>query len=351
MNISHLMDVSILYLYIVPNKLKPDTATILLFVMTSDTTTVDPLDLPICTTCGTQFSTPTPPTPCPICDDPRQYLPPTGYIPTPPFLTILQPPLYPLYTSILTTTTQKILNHILTLSYTKTNRQDYTTLRALRAPTHEPPLKNILSPLPSHHPNSSNNNKIYTLHTTPKHCIGQRAFLLLTPHGNILWDCIPYLDPDTITNINALGGISAIIISHPHYYATHLVWAEAFNCPVYLSAEDREWVMREEEKDDSGKQRQIFWDGQEVEVLPGSGVIGVKTGGHFPGSSVLWWKDEKVMFFADTIGTIPSGVGDYGDRGRREGTASYTFMWSYPNMVRLPLSFPLSVGGGLLMGC
>lgn len=100
--------------------------------------------------------------------------------------------------------------------------------------------------------------------------------------------------------------------------------------------------MRKEEDDDgdSGKkQRQIFWDGQEVEVLPGSGVIGVKTGGHFPGSSVLWWKDEKVMFLADTIGTIPSGVGDYGDRGRREGTASYTFMWSYPNMVRLPYRF------------
>ncbi|GLA68817.1 hypothetical protein AtubIFM55763_007017 [Aspergillus tubingensis] len=265
--------------------------------MTSDTTTIDPLDLPICTTCGTQFSTPTPPTPCPICDDPRQYLPPTG--------------------------------------------QDYTTLRALRAPNHEPQLKNILAPL---NPNSTTttSNKIYTLHTTPKHCIGQRAFLLLTPHGNILWDCIPYLDTETITNINALGGISAIIISHPHYYATHLVWAEAFNCPVYLSSEDREWVMRVDTSSNtniaggSGNARQIFWDGQEVEVLPGSGVIGVKTGGHFPGSSVLWWKDEKVMFLADTIGTIPSGVGDYGDRGRREGTASYTFMWSYPNMIPLP---------------
>ncbi|KAI2821661.1 hypothetical protein CBS133816_9504 [Aspergillus niger] len=45
--------------------------------MTSDKD-IDPLDLPICTTCGTQFSTPTPPTPCPICDDPRQYLPPSG---------------------------------------------------------------------------------------------------------------------------------------------------------------------------------------------------------------------------------------------------------------------------------
>ncbi|CAK37146.1 hypothetical protein CBS147343_1923 [Aspergillus niger] len=261
--------------------------------MTSDKD-IDPLDLPICTTCGTQFSTPTPPTPCPICDDPRQYLPPSG--------------------------------------------QDYTTLRALRAPTHEPPLKNILAPLS----NNNTNTKIYTLHTTPKHCIGQRAFLLLTPHGNILWDCIPYLDDDTITQIKALGGISAIIISHPHYYATHLVWAEVFNCPVYLSVEDREWVMRLSPQDSSVQGgggsggKQIFWEGKEVEVLPGSGVIGVKTGGHFPGSSVLWWKDEGVMFLADTIGTIPSGVGDYGSRGRREGTASYTFMWSYPNMIPLP---------------
>ncbi|OJJ74626.1 hypothetical protein ASPBRDRAFT_119151 [Aspergillus brasiliensis CBS 101740] len=272
---------------------------------------IDPLDLPICTTCGTQFATPTPPSPCPICDDPRQYLPPTG--------------------------------------------QDYTTLRTLRAPTHEPQLKNILAPLPS--PNLDKNKKtkqnikIYTIHTTPKHCIGQRAFLLLTPHGNILWDCIPYLDADTISQINTLGGISAIIISHPHYYATHLSWAEAFNCPVYLSVEDKEWVMRLSpsiststststtsgggNNNDKGA-RQIFWEGQEIDILPGSGVIGVKTGGHFPGSSVLWWKDERVMFLADTIGTIPSGVGDYGARGRKEGTASYTFMWSYPNMIPLP---------------
>jgi hypothetical protein len=37
--------------------------------------------------------------------------------------------------------------------------------------------------------------------------INQRALLLRTPHGNILWDCIANLDPATQTLITALGGL------------------------------------------------------------------------------------------------------------------------------------------------
>jgi len=36
--------------------------------------------------------------------------------------------------------------------------------------------------------------------------------------GNILWDCVSLIDSDTVARIQALGGISAIAISHPHYY-------------------------------------------------------------------------------------------------------------------------------------
>ncbi|PYI12280.1 hypothetical protein BO78DRAFT_356155 [Aspergillus sclerotiicarbonarius CBS 121057] len=270
----------------------------------------DPLDLAICATCGTQYSTATPPPTCTICDDPRQYVPPTG--------------------------------------------QTWTTLRTLQTPTPTtttsndtpPHYTNIITPLP-HAP------QILTIHTTPKLAIGQRAFLLLTPHGNILWDCLTYLDAPTISHINSLGGISAIIISHPHYYTTHLVWAEAFKCPVYLSVEDREWVMREDNSGGGGS-RQVFWEGKEMEVIKGSGVMGIKTGGHFPGSSVVWWPGERmegdgkgkgVLLLADTIGTVPSGMGDYGEGGGNgwemetemsKGRITYTFMWSFPNMIPLP---------------
>lgn len=53
--------------------------------------------------------------------------------------------------------------------------------------------------------------------------------------------------------------------------------------------------------------------------------------GHFPGSSVLLWKSERKLFVADSVMVVPSGVYHV---DRPVGTASFSFMWSYPNMVR-----------------
>ena len=53
---------------------------------------------------------------------------------------------------------------------------------------------------------------------SPAFGIGQRALLVCTPAGNVLWDCIPLLDPSTVTAIKAMGGLDGIAISHPHFY-------------------------------------------------------------------------------------------------------------------------------------
>ena len=89
------------------------------------------------------------------------------------------------------------------------------------------------------------NDRLLSVRTVPKFAIDQRAFLLLTPQGNILWDCIANLDAASKTLITALGGINAIAISHPHYYTTMQDWADAFNARIYLHASDREWIMRD----------------------------------------------------------------------------------------------------------
>jgi hypothetical protein len=34
--------------------------------------------------------------------------------------------------------------------------------------------------------------------------------------GNVLWDCVPLVDPALVEMVQALGGVSAIAISHPH---------------------------------------------------------------------------------------------------------------------------------------
>ena len=78
--------------------------------------------------------------------------------------------------------------------------------------------------------------------TEPKFAIGQRCILLETSAGNILWDCIAYLDQETIDLIKSKGGLKAIVISHPHYYTAHLDWAKTFDCPVYFAKVDEEWV-------------------------------------------------------------------------------------------------------------
>ena len=100
--------------------------------------------------------------------------------------------------------------------------------------------------------------------------------------------------------INSKGGLKAIVISHPHFYTTYVEWAQAFNCPVYVSADDQEWLCRQPPipqiinfiKDPVGTIQ---------EVVPG--VRAVKLGGHFPGSLVLHW--EKKLLIADTLMTVP----------------------------------------------
>jgi hypothetical protein len=63
----------------------------------------------------------------------------------------------------------------------------------------------------------------------PSFAIGQRALLVLTPSGNILWDCIALINEPTIEFIKSKGGLKAIAFSHPHYYTTMNEWAERFN--------------------------------------------------------------------------------------------------------------------------
>lgn len=156
---------------------------------------------------------------------------------------------------------------------------------------------------------------LLTLESVPSFAIGQRAFVLITPAGNILWDCIANLDEATRTLISALGGLKAIAISHPHYYSTMQDWAEAFNAPIYLHADDRQWIVRD-------SPRIQLWQGDTYRLDEDIQLI--RLGGHFAGGTVLHHAKGKGMLLSgDIIQVAPGGQ-------------SVSFMWSYPNM--LPLS-------------
>lgn len=228
----------------------------------------------ICSTCGTQYPpSEAPPASCPVCEDERQFIPPEG--------------------------------------------QSWTTLEQLRISHHngfrqyEPGLIGI--------------------GTTPKFAIGQRALLLCTPEGNILWDCISLIDDATVTLINGLGGLRAIAISHPHFYTTLVDWSRAFGgIPIHLHADDAKWVRR---PDDCIK----FWQGERFELL--KGITLVRGGGHFPGGAMLHWAAG-----AEGKGVVCSADMAIANLDRK----SFSFMRSIPNFIPLSEKAVSAVGAALM---
>ena len=69
------------------------------------------------------------------------------------------------------------------------------------------------------------------------------AFLVMTPAGSVLWDCVSFLDHATTEIVRAFGGIQAIALSHPHFYGAMASWGRTFDCPVLVHEADRNWVV------------------------------------------------------------------------------------------------------------
>ncbi len=144
--------------------------------------------------------------------------------------------------------------------------------------------------------------------------------LAQTPAGNVLWDCVALIDAATVDLLDGLGGVTAMAISHPHYYTTMVEWSRALGgVPIYLHAADRQWVVH---PDPAIK----FWEGATKEIAPGLTLICL--GGHFEGGTVLHWADwdggRGVLLSGDIVQVVPSG--------------HVSFMWSYPNLIPLSSS-------------
>jgi len=214
----------------------------------------------VCATCGVQFA-PTVDTPqrCPICEDERQYV--------------------------------------------RWGGQRWTTLEELRE-KHQNQLRDDLG--------------LVGIGTEPSFAIGQRALVVRSPQGNLLWDCITVIDDATINALRDLGGIRAIAISHPHYYSSIVEWSRAFDAPVFLHASDARWVMRTDPCIESWSgETKTLWDGMTL----------IRAGGHFEGGTVMHWPAG-----ADGRGALLSGDILQVAQDRRW----VSFMYSYPNYIPLP---------------
>ena len=218
----------------------------------------------ICVTCGNQYAaTEQPPPHCLICEDERQYVNPQG--------------------------------------------QTWTTLEALQQEYH-----NLVRPLEP---------GLTEIGTAPKFAIGQRALLVQAATGNVLWDCVSLIDKATIAAIEALGGISALAMSHPHMFGSMVEWSHAFGkAPIYLHSDLKRWVQRPDPVIE-------FWEGENHELAEGLTLH--RCGGHFKGSTVLLWPEgaagRGVLLSSDTLHVAPD---------RRH----VSFMYSYPNYIPLAAS-------------
>jgi hypothetical protein len=154
--------------------------------------------------------------------------------------------------------------------------------------------------------------------STPAFAIGQRALLVETGEGNVLWDCLAPFDDEAAAAVEARGGIDAIAISHPHYYTTMVDWSRAFDAPIRLTVADRRWVTRPDAAID-------FWDGDRLDLFGGLTLL--RLGGHFAGGTVLHWPAGAEGRGALLAGDILQVVAD-----RRW----VSFMRSYPNLIPLP---------------
>ncbi|MFJ9827646.1 MBL fold metallo-hydrolase [Streptomyces sp. NPDC101160] len=208
---------------------------------------------PICRGCGTQYAESR--TDCPVCLDERQYVPRSG--------------------------------------------QRWTSLKELQAEGHGGRFE-------------EQGPGVTGIGVSPEFSIGQRALLLRTSAGNVLWDCVPYLDDEMVRRVEELGGIDHIAISHPHFYSAMVEWAHAFDAPVHLHEADREWVGR---PDPAVR----FWSGRSMQLTDELTLI--NPGVHFPGSAVLHWSaGDGALFTGDVINVGPD-------------LRWVSIMYSFPNHV------------------
>jgi hypothetical protein len=215
----------------------------------------------ICRTCGVQQARrEKPPANCGICDDERQYVPPQG--------------------------------------------QHWASLAELRAEGRRIEVRELEPGLTG-------------IGADPPIGIGQRALLVQTESGNLLWDCLGFIDDQGVAAVGERGGLHGIAFSHPHFYGVCVEWSHAFGgAPIYIPAADREWVMRPDPA-------VATWEGT-LRPLPGLTLI--QSGGHFEGSAVLHWanggRGAGALFTGDTM-TVAA------DR------RFVSFMRSYPNLIPL----------------
>ncbi len=178
----------------------------------------------ICRTCGTQYAdNAEPPSRCAICSDERQYVGWQG--------------------------------------------QGWTTHAELAA---------------HHRARIERDGDLLGIGITPAFGIPQRLLHVPAPGLRVMWECTSLVTAEAVAALQQAGGVDAIAISHPHFYAAMVEWSQALGgVPVWLHEADRQWVQRP-------APQLRCWSGDRLALSDPLTLY--RCPGHFPGSTVLHWR-------------------------------------------------------------
>jgi len=168
---------------------------------------------------------------------------------------------------------------------------------------------------------STHRNRLETDHelfgigiAPPGFAIPQRALHL--PEARVLWESTALVTDEAVAELKRRGGVERICISHPHFYSAMVRWSEALGgVPIFVHENDRLWVSR-------ASRWVEFWRSDSLDL--GHGATLLRCPGHFPGSSVLHWRDgpkgKPVLLAGDSLHVA---------QDRRH----VSFMYSVPNHI------------------
>lgn len=137
----------------------------------------------------------------------------------------------------------------------------------------------------------------------PRTGLDSHGFVLARPGGNVSFEAAPFYDASALARIDDLGGITTAAASHPHGYGALWQLQDELAPPVLaIGVDDLQWT----------KAFRVTWPTDDRHELA-PGLVMHRSGGHFPGHSVLHDERRGILFVGDLLkvdldGTTPVGL-------------------------------------------
>jgi glyoxylase-like metal-dependent hydrolase (beta-lactamase superfamily II) len=167
---------------------------------------------------------------------------------------------------------------------------------------------------------------VWEIRAEPSFGIGTVAYFIEHEAGNILWDGAALYSESALAFIESRGGLRWLSASHPHAYGAAWQLQERFAPTVAIQVLDLPWT--------NTLRVSVPFDDR-LELAPGLEIR--RTGGHFDGHSVLFWREKKLLFAGDMVkfhfDQWPVGLSCH-KAFNRQVPLSHGELWRYREAIR-----------------